>query len=443
MPTLPHRRRWPRAAAGILAGLLAGSIAGAIARPMATPGSPRARVLHAAPTLATPGVPVELRFAPVCEPVGTPACDLRAATLHVMAAGRWTDVPGTVDGGEATFVVPGELVAEDGFAYYAEMSSATGAVLRYPPAGARHPLQVDSTAGFSEIVLSPDLSLAEVRTPDGTALFLPWGEEPGHVGRTDGGDDRDPLGPSSFAVGPSGELAVADWVNERISVFDADGTYRELPLPERVTVDLAVGADGRIALVGLGMGARVHELSADGRPLGSYPVALGAPVRVVAPGDGPVVMIGPGQWVPVRTPKGQALDQAGEDAGRRASPDGALSQALADDRFAVAWPGPGPATVGVVVGLPPGINVGVDYFVQRLADGGALVARGLWDEDRMAVGLFRFSPSGELLDLSLLPEPSPRMDARFSTVRFRPPAEVLVAYDRVDGIAIERFEVTA
>lgn len=34
------------------------------------------------------------------------------------------------------------------------------------------------------------------------------------------------------------------------------------------------------------------------------------------------------------------------------------------------------------------------------------------------------------------------MDARFSTVRFRPPDEVLVAYDRLDGVAIERCEVS-
>jgi hypothetical protein len=443
MPSLfPLPLRHRAVAAGLLAGVLVGSLAGAVARAPAPTRPPRARILHAAPVLAVPGAPVDLRFVPVCEPVESPACDVRAAALHVRSAGAWTSVPGTVEGGEATFRVPGELVTEAGFAYHAELTSATGAVFRYPPSGARHPIAVASTAGFRRVAVPADLSLDEVRSPDATELFLPWGSGPGEVGRTRPGPGAEPLGPSSFAVGPSGEIVVADWVNGRVAIFPPRGPSRELRLPERTTVDVAVGADGRIGLVGLGVGARAWELAPDGRSLGSYPLPLGAPARVAA-GDDLRAMVAPGQWVPVRSPGGEPLAPTQQDAGRAASPTGVRSQELGEDRFAAAWPSAGGGTVGALVALPAGINVGLDYFVQPLGDGGALVARGLWDDTRMAVGVFRFSPRGELLDLSLLPEPSTRMDARFSTVRFAPPGAVLAAYDRPDGLAIERFEVIA
>ncbi len=427
----------PLGVTGLLAGVLVGSVAGAVARPLTQPGAFRPPVLlHAAPTVALPGAPVELRIAPACG-AAAPACDLVGATLHVRTAGTWTSLAGTVEGGEAAFVVPGELVAEDGFAYYAELVWGSGASSRYPPSGSRHPIEVAGTAGFSRVVVPEDLSLADVRPPDGMELFLPWGDGPGEVGRAGGRPGEDVLGPSSFAVGPSGELFVADWVNERIEVFGPGG-YREVALPARTTFDLAVRSDGRVSLVGLGMGAAAYDIAPDGRTLARYSIDLGAPLRVEARGADAAALVAPGQWVPLG-PQG-VLQQ---DLVRRSSLDGTLSQELGEERFAVSWPTPDGRRAGAVVDLPPGIRVGPAYFVEPLADGGALVARGLWDETRTAIGLFRLSPAGELLDLSLLPEPSTSMDARFSTVRFRPPGEVLVAYDRVDGVAIERFEVTS
>ncbi|HXF71447.1 MAG TPA: hypothetical protein VNO79_02405 [Actinomycetota bacterium] len=243
------------------------------------------------------------------------------------------------------------------------------------------------------------------------------------------------LGPSSFAVGPSGETFVVDWVNGRIEVFGPTD-YREVPLPARRTFDLSVLEDGRIALVGLGVGAPAYEVAPDGRATGPFRMELGAPARVGAGPDGPAVMVGPGQWIPVGP-----VGASGQDLVRRSSLDGTFSQELGEDRFAVSWTRADGRSTGVVVSLPPGVRVGPAYFVHVLDDGGAFVARGLWDDSHSAVAVLRLSAAGELRSVTLLPEPSTSMDARFSTVRFRPPTDVLVAYDRVDGIAIERFEV--
>jgi hypothetical protein len=424
---------------GLIAGVLVGSLAAAVARGPAPAPQARARVLHAAPVLAVPGEPVPLRFATVCVPPGTPACEIRTATLRVRTDGLWRDVQGTVEGGEAAFIVPGHLVGVGGFEYYVDLLGERGARITYPPSGAAHPIPVASTAGSTDVRLPADLSLAEVRAADGTALFLPWGSGPGEVGLADAHPGEEALGPSSFAVGPDGSLYVSDWVNGRIQVFSQDG-YRELPAPARTTFDLAVDDAGRLGLTGLGMGAPAWELAPDGRRLGAFPLGLGAPMRIAAGPGGLRVAVGPGQWVPVRDRAGAALSPTEQDLGRSSSIDGALSQDLAEDRFAVSWPSP-EGTVTAVVTLPAGIRVGVEYFVERLPDGGALLARALWDDARTAVGVFRFSASGQLRGLSLLPEPSTRMDARFSTVRFRSPGEVLVAVDRTDGIAIERYEV--
>lgn len=424
---------------GLLVGVIVGSLAGAVARPPAGPPAVEARVLHAAPTLAVPGAPIELRFAAVCQPAGTPACEIADATLHVRVAGAWREIPGTVQAGEANFLVPGEMVIADGLAYYAELQPARGAPIVYPPSGAAHPIPVGTTQGFREVRLPADLSLDAVRAPDGTALFLPWGSGPGEVGLADAHAGEEALGPSSFAVGPDGGLYVADWVNRRIQVF-AGASYRELSAPTETTVDLAVDDDGRIGLVGLGIGARAWTLAPDGRRLGTSPIALGAPARVAAAGGRLRVFVGPGQWVPAEGRGGRPLTTEEQDIDRTASASGALSQELGEDRLAVSWPTPS-GRAGVILGLPRGIRVGVEYFVHVLDDGGVLVARGLWSDTAMAVGVFRLSASGELLDLSLLPEPTRLMDARMSTVRFRAPGEVLVAYDRADGIAIERFEV--
>jgi hypothetical protein len=114
---------------------------------------------------------------------------------------------------------------------------------------------------------------------------------------------------------------------------------------------------------------------------------------------------------------------------------------LGTSRFAAVWTRPDGSRAGALVRLPAGVRPGTDYFVRPMVDGGAVVAEALWDDTHMGVGLFRFGSTGTITGFSLLPEPSTQQGARFSTVRFRAPGEVLVAYTNDKAMTIQRFEV--
>lgn len=119
-----------------------------------------------------------------------------------------------------------------------------------------------------------------------------------------------------------------------------------------------------------------------------------------------------------------------------------LSDAVGDKEIGAVWTNPDGSTAGSLIRLPAGVRAGGEYFGQPLPEGGVELARGLWDDQHFVVGLFRLSAEGDLLEFSLLPEPSTQMDARSSTVRWRAPGEVLVAYAKPHGVAIDAFAVT-
>jgi hypothetical protein len=91
--------------------------------------------------------------------------------------------------------------------------------------------------------------------------------------------------------------------------------------------------------------------------------------------------------------------------------------------------------------LPAGVRPGVDYFVQPLDDGGALMAKGLYDDTHAAVAVVRFDASGRIVGLHLLPEPSVEQAAFASAVRFQAPSSVIGVYAAPDGVRYDRFEV--
>jgi hypothetical protein len=430
----------------LVAGVVVGAAVGAaLLAPAAPDRAPlRFEVLHAAPALAEPNRRLVLGATILCEPAGTSACRIDSAIAHVGVGTSSVDVSGVHRGGGFLFEVPARLMGEAGFTYWLEFRTGSGVSLPYPPAGAEGQLRVLTTEGFTRTTIPGGFSWDAVSSSDGVALALGYGSGHGEVGRTPGGPDREALGPSSFDVSEGGGLAIADWVNGRVQLFSPGGSFlRAVPIPELRPVDLAVGRDGRLFLATLGTGGAVLEVDVTGRVIGRYPVA-GVPARVDVWGGEPRVLAGPSQWISVRAMAGVPLPppiQAASLAPAAGGSSAAFSQDLPDGTVAVTWTDRTGARHGSVIGLPRGVLPGTDYFVEPMPDGGALVARGLWDDSHYGVGVFRLDDAGRIGGFSLLPEPSTHQAARYSTVRFRPPGEVLVVSETGRGIRIERYEV--
>jgi hypothetical protein len=446
----PRVRRRPALALGLTVGVLAGVAAGAalLAPAASPPHGPSPQILHASPAVVAAGEDVTLSAATVCRTPGSDSCRVVDSVAHIRSAGaaEWAPVSGQAKGGGYRFVVPAALVPEQGFSYWLEFHTRDGASVAYPPAGERSPIRVITTAGLVHRAL-PSFSWDEVHRPDGVAARLPFGDDAGEAGRVEGGSEEISEGPSSFDVGPDGSIYVVDWLNDRVEVFSPRNTFeRAIPLSGNRPMDLAVSREGRLYLSTLGLGATSYEVASTGRVLGRYPVAYGVAARVAATPEGPRVLVGPGQWAPVRTATGVPLSGPQQAAMQTESvplADGSLgvSGEMGEGAFAAAWTRPDGSRVGAVVRLPEGVRAGTDYFIRPLSDGGAIVARGLWDESHFAVGVLRFNASAGIESFIHLSEPSIEQDARFSTVRFRAPDEVLVAYTTKRAFTIERFEV--
>ncbi|MGZ4148911.1 MAG: SMP-30/gluconolactonase/LRE family protein [Actinomycetota bacterium] len=432
-------------AAGVAAGLAAGAALGASLLTGAAParGGPTPLVLHAAPALVTAAHAVDLAAATYCEQPDAPSCAIADAVLFIRAAGvsGWAEIPATREVGVLRFHVPADLVPADGFSYWLRLRARDGSEVDYPPGGASSPIRVVTTAGLPEVAM-PALRWRDRERPAATALRLPPGQGRGQVGFSgDGGLD----GPSSFDVAPDGSIVVADWANGRIERFGPDGRYvDEAPLPVRRPVDLAIAGADRLFMTTLGTDAQAFEMAADGKVLGRYPVGYGVASRVAA-GPVPRVRVGTSQWIPVREALGVPL---GADAQGRAEttsvplPDGSVGlTADLPGGFAAVWTRPDGSRAGAVVRLPKGVFAGADYFARPLPDGGALVARGVWDETHFGVALLRLTAAGRIASFSLLPEPSHLIVAPYSTIRFLGPRAVLMATDDGEALQIQRFGV--
>jgi hypothetical protein len=439
--------------AGIAAGLAIGAAVGASTLTGASSGDPdrpRPVVLHVARVLADAGEDLSLTAGLFCPGADASTCDVSSATAHVLSSGSegWTDVHGVIEDSGYRFVVPGTLVPDDGLSYWLEFGIEGGDAVRFPEGGADTPFRVVTTAGLRDVVWpGGSVDFEHPRASDSTVTRLEYGDETSDVGRVGGVGDEQPLGPSSFDVGPDGAIFVADWVNERVMVLSARGRFRRaVPLPARRPVDVAIGQRGELAVTTLGLGATAFELAADGRAIGRYRVPTGVVERIALTPDGPFVWTGPAQWAPVRSRAGVALPAQAQSRNLAAAVparDGAvaLSQELPGRRVAFVWARPDGSRAGVVLLLPPGVQAGVDYFVRGLPDGGAIAARGLWSESGSAVALLRFAADGTIVVADVIAPPTQEMDAASSTVRFRAPDDVLVAYGDERGFRIERFEV--
>jgi hypothetical protein len=450
---MSERRSRRLVVAGLLAGLAIGATVGVTSLTGAAPESAtgaRPVVLHVVKVLADPGEALELTAGVVCPQITPGACEVTHAVAHVLSAGAigWTEVPGVGEGTAFRFVIPGTLVGDDGLSYWLELGVKGGSAVRLPEAGAAAPFRVVTTAGLREVAWPGGFDWAGLTPSDGALARLEYGDGTGQVGRIGGTGDHQALGPSSFDVAPDGSIHVADWVNGRTLVLSASGAFRRaVPLPVSRPVDIAVGADGGMAVTTLGLGATAFEVRSDGRVIGRYRVLAGVAERIALTPAGPQVWVGPAQWAAVRSLPGVPLDAATQ--ARTLAPaiperDGsvALSQDLADGRVAFVWARPDGSRTGAVLELPIGVEPGVDHFVHALPDGGAIAARGIWAEGHEAVGLLRFGPDGALVTASLVAAPTHEMDAAASSVRFRAPDEVLVFRAEPNGVRIDRYEVT-
>ena len=437
------RRRW--IVAGAVAGVALGTAVGgfAVASPPKPVRTQLLRVLHAAPAFLVPGAPLELSAGTVCAHPSDDACTVTGATASVRLSGSdsWTRVPGGDVDGTYHFRVPARISA-DGLDYRLTFRTADGGATEYPPGGV--PLHVDSTAALSTTTAPGGFSWNDVAVPDRRELFLPYGNARGDVGLDGGGANEDLLGPSSFAVAADGSISVVDWVNDRVEVFRNGALQRTFPTPEHTTFDAAVGTSGNTYLETLGTDGTAFEIAAAGRLIGRYPAAFGVASRIATTSTGPAVAVGPAQWLSVRSAPGIARTPVLQAASATAAPvaaDGSSTRfgILAEDRVALTWRRAGTER-GTILTLPEGSRAGTEYFARSLADGGAVLALGLWNDHHNGVGLFRFDAAGSVGSFSLLPEPSTRADARASTVRWAR-GRVLEAIDHDSGVSIESYDL--
>ena len=439
-------------AAGLAAGVVLGAAAGAAMLTGAAPPSaaegPRPVVLHVAPALVDAGADLELSAATMCRTPGRASCTVDAARAWVRPQGAvgWTRVAGRPGEGAYRFDVSGTLIPEGGFDYWLEFRTEAGTAEAYPPGGARAAIRVLTVSGLPQRAF-PRIDWNAVQPADGVAVSMRYGTADGEVGVELPKGDGEIVGHGSFDVGPRGQVYVDDWANGRIQVFSREGVFvRAFRSPVDEPADLAVARGGGVVLATLGEDAEAYELSPKGAVVGRYPVGYGIVSRVAVGPDGPKAMVGPAQWAAVRTAPGRPLApelQARMQSAVAPQPDGAvgLSQSLPDGRVAFAWVRDDGSRAGAVLTLPHGVQAGSDFFVRPLDDGGAIAARGVWDATHFGVMTLRFDALGRIVSSSLLPEPSHHQVARFSTVRFRSPGEVLVAVDRARGVQILRFEV--
>jgi hypothetical protein len=438
------RRRW--ILAGAVGGIALGTAVGgfAVAAPPGVAPTPLLRVLHAAPAFAVAGQPLDLSAGTVCPRPSVDACRVTGATATVRAVGdpAWTRVPGVNIDGTYRFRVTAARISPAGLDYRLTFRTADGGATEYPPGGVA--LHVDPTTRLAMTAALRSFSWNDVVVSDQRELFLPYGDGRGDVGVDGGGADDDLLGPSSFAVGPDGTISVVDWVNDRVEVFRNGALERTLPTPAHATFDSAIGTSGNTYLLTLGTDGAAYEVDEAGRLVGRYPAAFGVASRITTTSTGPAVAVGPAQWLSVRSAAGVARApalQAATTTAAPVSPDGtsSLFGILENGRIALSWRRSG-AQGGAVLKLPDGTRPGTEYFVEPVADGGAVLAMGLWNDHHNGVGLFRFSADGTLTGFSLLPEPSTRADARASTVRWAN-GRVLEAIDHDNGMSIESYDL--
>jgi hypothetical protein len=109
---------------------------------------------------------------------------------------------------------------------------------------------------------------------DGAEIVLSgsWGAALGSFGMQEN-EEGSSTGPMSFTLAPDGKLYVLDQINNRVQEFDGPTPLRAIPIPgEALFEDLAVDADGQIALLDYQKTKAVTLLSAEGEVRATIPL---------------------------------------------------------------------------------------------------------------------------------------------------------------------------
>ena len=125
-----------------------------------------------------------------------------------------------------------------------------------------------------------------------TVLVVPWGSGGQMLSRR-GGDESNPEGPMSFAVGQQGRILVLDQASGRVAEFGMDGALvREARLPATTFADLEVTALGEVVLLDRLVRQSILVLDRDLGRRAEYPVSSpripegGAVTAMLARADG-------------------------------------------------------------------------------------------------------------------------------------------------------------
>ena len=328
----PARRTLLGAVAGIVAGTIAGAgvlalTGAAVARGLGAADSdpsPLIEATHLPPLLTLPGESTTLYYDVYCTPAGTDPesgapCDA-AGTVFVRAGdvGAFRAIPLAVGptagpGGRYSAVVPSDIAgAATGFSYYAVLRSrSTGAMTLLPPAGPFAPTRSRPLGSAVTVSLGAHV-FGSARRAAARVATASWGGGVSQIG-LEAGPQLQPIGGSSFDVGPGGTVILLDEARRRVLRFSPGAaTPAVVPLGIRGTIaDLAVDADGAMAVLETvgddGASPLVRSFDATGRSLGAWHIAERRASSVEIGPEGPVVLAYPaGQWMPV-APNGVGL----------------------------------------------------------------------------------------------------------------------------------------
>jgi hypothetical protein len=246
--------------------------------------------------------------------------------------GSYRELPLRIDEsvaeGRYVATVPLDLTrAQEGFTYYAELSSQSAdSSLTLPAGGVRAPQHSALLRSPVEVRLGAH-RFGDVHSADARVFEASWGNGPAEVG-LESGRNLPPIGASSFDVDSAHNVYVLDQAHRRVLRSAIGRTRHAIPVAVDGTIaDLAVAPNGAMyVLESSRAGApllRSFGPAGDSRTTTAVAERTASQVRLGS--QGPVVLQHPsGQWMPVASGRGP-LTQAGQVLGGapgRELPDG-------------------------------------------------------------------------------------------------------------------------